>query len=62
MPKFLHVPLIFSPTADDVIMLVSFIYGLVNCNLMDVMVKDKLAATNHTRRFYMDAVMPGVCD
>lgn len=43
-------------------MLVSGIYELVNCNLIDVMVKDKLAATNHTRRFYMDAVMPGVCD
>lgn len=43
-------------------MLVSGIYGLVNCNLVGVVVKDRLAATNQTRRFYMDAVMPGVCD
>lgn len=54
--------LIFSPTADDVIILVSGIYRLVNCNLLGIVVKDKLAATNQTRRFYMDAVMPGLCD
>lgn len=34
--------LIFSPTADDVIILVSGIYGLGNCNLVGIVVKDKL--------------------